>query len=85
MPCGTGKTLVQLWAAERLLPTTVLGCASVAWSSRPSLKRQQELTKAEQVRANRLEEHLRDGRAVAALSRPPSVNDHREGSVALRR
>ena len=24
MPCGTGKTLVQLWAAERLTPQTVL-------------------------------------------------------------
>ena len=24
MPCGTGKTLVQLWAAERLSPRTVL-------------------------------------------------------------
>jgi superfamily II DNA or RNA helicase len=24
MPCGTGKTLVQLWAAERLSPKTVL-------------------------------------------------------------
>ena len=24
MPCGTGKTLVQLWAAERLTPKTVL-------------------------------------------------------------
>jgi predicted helicase len=24
MPCGTGKTLVELWAAERLSPTTVL-------------------------------------------------------------
>jgi hypothetical protein len=35
-----------------------------------SLKRQQELTKAEQMRANRLEEQMRDGWKVAALSRP---------------
>ena len=35
-----------------------------------SLKRQQELTKVEHMRANRLEEHLRDGWKVAALSRP---------------
>jgi predicted helicase len=24
MPCGTGKTLVQLWAAERLSAKTIL-------------------------------------------------------------